>query len=332
MRIFLRLILLLFVVALVAGGYVFYQLSTPYKGFDDSVFVDFPKGTSSDEMAEILAGKGVIARPWQFLAARALSRGTRLQAGEYQFSKPASTFDVFNRIARGDIFFYSLVVPEGQNMLDIAASAQKLGVFSAKDFLKAARDPKLIRDLDPKAPTLEGYLFPDTYRLNRTTTAAHLCRLMTGKFRDAWKELGARDDVHSTVTLASLVEREARLPAERPTIASVFRNRLKIGMKLDCDPTTVYAALLEGRYRGTIYRSDLDSPNAYNTYRNAGLPPGPIANPGISSLKAALNPAETELLYFVAKGDGSGGHTFTDSLAAHEAAIAEFRRATRANK
>ena len=329
MKIFFRLVLFLMFIALVAGGYIYYQLARPYKSFGDTVFVDFPKGTSSDEMSEILAGKGVIARPWQFLAARALSRGTTLQAGEYQFTKPASTLDVFDRIARGDIFYYSLVVPEGQNMFDIAASVQKLGVFTAKDFLKAARDPKLIRDLDRTAPSLEGYLFPDTYRLNRSTTAPHLCRLMTGKFRDAWKDLDIHEDVHATVTLASLVEREARLPSERPTIASVFRNRLKIGMKLDCDPTTVYAALLEGRYRGTIYRSDLDSPNAYNTYRNAGLPPGPIANPGVGSLKAALNPADTEILYFVAKGDGSGSHTFSGTLAAHEAATAEYRRATK---
>jgi UPF0755 protein len=135
--------------------------------------------------------------------------------------------------------------------------------------------------------------------------------------------------VHDAVTLASLVEREARLPEERPLVASVFQNRLRVGMRLDCDPTTVYAALLEGRYRGVIHQSDLASENPYNTYRHDGLPPGPIANPGLGSIKAALSPETTAHLYFVAKADGSGGHTFTDSLQKHEAAVAEYHRATK---
>jgi UPF0755 protein len=185
----------------------------------------------------------------------------------------------------------------------------------------------LIRDLDPKATTLEGYLWPDTYRVVRTTTPAQLCLAMTRKFRAVWKNIGADADVHQTVTLASLVEREARVAGDRPLVASVFKNRLAQGMKLDCDPTTVYAALLEGRYRGAIHRSDLDSLNPYNTYQHPGLPPGPIANPGLSSLKAAIAPAETKYLYFVAKPDGSGGHTFSESLAKHAAAAELYRHA-----
>jgi UPF0755 protein len=152
---------------------------------------------------------------------------------------------------------------------------------------------------------------------------------MTGEFRARWKALNTGADVHNTVTLASMVEREARLPEERPEVASVFSNRLRIGMKLDCDPTTVYAALLEDRYKGVIHRSDLESDNPYNTYRHAGLPPGPIANPGLSSIRAALAPADTKYLYFVARADGSGGHHFSDSLAQHEAAVAAYVRATK---
>jgi UPF0755 protein len=153
--------------------------------------------------------------------------------------------------------------------------------------------------------------------------------MMTDEFRAEWKALGAGTNTHATITLASLVEREARRPDERPMVASVFHNRLSLGMRLDCDPTTVYAALLDHRYRGVIHRSDLANASPWNTYQHAGLPPGPIANPGLSSIKAALAPAETHYLYFVAKADGSGGHNFSESLAKHDAAVAQYQRAVR---
>jgi UPF0755 protein len=175
---------------------------------------------------------------------------------------------------------------------------------------------------------LEGYLFPNTYRLRRTTTPAQLCLTMTGKFREVWRGLDTDASVHRTVTLASLVEKEGKLPGERPIIASVFARRLAIGMKLDCDPTTIYAALLAGSYRGAIHKSDLASEYPYNTYQHAGLPPGPIANPGAASIAAALHPADTDYLYFVARADGSGGHNFSADLAGQEANIVKYRRAT----
>jgi UPF0755 protein len=234
--------------------------------------------------------------------------------------------DVFRRIARGDTFYYELVVPEGNSIFDIAESIRALKVFPVERFMAVARSPKLVEDFDPKAPSLEGYLFPDTYRINRQTTPEALCRTMTHRFREMWRKLDTHADVHEIVTLASLVEREAHIPADQPVIASVFRNRLSIDMKLDCDPTTVYAALLDGRYRGTIHRSDLDSMNPYNTYKHAGLPPGPIANPGLGAIKAALNPATTDYLFFVAKADGSGGHMFSSTLAEHSAAVSEYKR------
>ena len=327
----MKIVFRLFFVALVAVGlacgWVWYQLNQPYKTFGDAVFIDFPVKTRTEEMARLLADKGVIQKPWLFTAARVLSPHSVLQAGEYKFEQPASALEVFARIAKGDTYYQVLTVPEGHNLFDIAQDLKPLGLVSPESFLKAAGSPELIRDLDPSAPSLEGYLFPDTYRMNKHTTAESLCRTMTGRFREEWKLLNAAQSAHDTVTLASMIEREARLPAERPKIASVFTNRLKIGMKLDCDPTTVYAALLEHRYRGKIYRSDLDNTNPYNTYRNAGLPPGPIANPGLSSLKAALAPAQTDYLYFVAKGDGSGGHTFSENLVGHLAATALLRAA-----
>src|SRR5260370_24459691 len=204
--------------------------------------------------------------------------------------------------------------------------------MKGSDFLNAARDPALIRDLAPQAPTLEGYLSPSTYRITRRTTVQQLCRMMTDLFRKQWRDLERPDRpaaVHATVTLASLVEKETAIPDERPIVASVYTNRLERGMTLDCDPTTIYAAMLEQRYRGTIYRSDLNSLNAYNTYRHAVLPPGPIATPGIQSLKAALAPAETNYLFFVAKPDGSGGHQFSKSMAEHGRAVQVYRKKRR---
>lgn len=326
MKILLRLFLLFLIAAIACGGYVWYQLKQPYQGFQEAKILDFPLGTSTAEMSVQLQNAGVIRSATLFQLSRYLSPGVALQAGEYKFNRPLSTLDVFRKIARGDTFYYELVVPEGQNMFDIAESIKALHVFSAEDFLTAARNPAMIQDLDPAAPSLEGYLFPDTYRINRQTKADTLCSTMTHRFRDMWRKLNTQADVHQIVTLASMVEREAHNPEERPIVASVFRNRLSIGMKLDCDPTTVYAALLSGTYRGKIHRSDLESESPFNTYVHAGLPPGPIANPGLSSIRAALNPATTDYLYFVAKADGSGGHNFSTSIAQHAAAVADYHR------
>ena len=323
-------IFFLLVVLIAAGAFAaYYSLNVPYQGFDKPVILDFSLGTGTGTMGAQLAQAGVIRYPWQFLLARALRRNARLQAGEYQFKQPASVLTVFDRIVRGDVFFYELTVPEGSNIFDIAATVNGFDFMKGPDFLNAARDPALIRDLAPQAPTLEGYLFPSTYRITRRTTVQQLCKMMTDLFRKHWRDLQSPDRraaVHDTVTLASLVEKETAIPDERLLVASVYTNRLERGMALDCDPTTIYAALLEQRYRGTIYRSDLDSPNAYNTYRHAGLPPGPIANPGIASLKAALAPAETNYLYFVAKPDGSGSHQFSTSMAEHGRAVQIYRK------
>jgi UPF0755 protein len=338
---------LLTLAALVIGGFAGYRLASPYQGFQGETFVNLPRGTSTSAMADLLVQAGVIRGRADFLAARLISQRRVLQAGEYRFNRPATPLGVVDRIARGDIFYYELLVPEGKNMFDIAAAAEQLGLFKAGQFLAAARDPHLIRDLDPQAPTLEGFLFPDTYKLGRQTTPEDLCRIMTGKFREAWKSRqrgtnaqdsaqnntgdNSRDNagVHRTITLASLVEKEGKLPAERTKIAAVFENRLRIGMKLDCDPTTIYAALLDGRYRGVIHRSDLDSDNLYNTYRHVGLPPGPIANPGLAAVRAVEAPEPSDALYFVARPDGSGAHEFSSTIARHQDAVEKYRRANR---
>ncbi len=327
-----RLLFALVLLACIASGLAYLSLNATYQGFHEPVILDFPKGTSTQAMAEELAQKGVIRYSWQFLMARALHQGRKLQAGEYQFARADTPSNILNRIARGDVFFYELIVPEGSNMFDIAASVGRFDFLKASDFMRAARNPSLIRDLAPEAPTLEGYLFPATYRITRSTTVEQLCAMMTTQFRKQWREL--QDTAHprhvnEIVTLASLVEKETGRPEDRPIVASVYENRLRKGMALDCDPTTIYAALLEARYRGTIYRSDLASDNAYNTYRHPGLPPGPIANPGVASLKAALAPAETDYLYFVAKPNGSGSHQFSTTIEQHNVAVQQYRQATK---
>jgi UPF0755 protein len=309
-----------------AAGWCAWRLTRPYQAFGTETFVEFPRGSGSRALADALAQAGVVRSRWDFLLARALAPTRVLRAGEYRFTQPASPLQVFSRIARGDSFYYTLVVPEGKNMFDIAAAAANLGLFDAPKFLDAARDPSLIRDLDPAAPTLEGYLFPSTYHVGRHTTPAALCRMMTARFRGAWGSLDGAAPVHRTVTLASLVEKESKLPDERPRVAAVFTNRLRLGMTLDCDPSTIYAALVEQRYRGTIHRSDLDSGNPYNTYRHAGLPPGPIANPGLDAIRAVLAPADTDALYFVLRPGGSGAHQFSSNMTAHQAAVAVYRR------
>lgn len=316
----------LLLLAAMAGGYLLYRLVSPYKGFSQPVFVELPRGTSTLAMGDLLTKAGVVRGKWDFTLARIAGRGRVLKAGEYRFDKPASASEVCGRIARGDIFFYPLVVPEGRNMFDIGAEIEKLGLFKAADFVAAARNPKMIRDLDPSAPTLEGYLFPNSYRLGRHATPESVCRMMTARFREMWRGLKTSANVHETVTMASLVEKEGKLAEERPRIAAVFENRQKIGMKLDCDPTTIYAALLDNRYRGTIYRSDLDSENPFNTYKHAGLPPGAIANPGVPSIQAVLNPSPIDSIYFVLRPDGSGGHEFNNNVAAHDAATERYRR------
>jgi UPF0755 protein len=317
---------------MIAAAAAYLSLNATYHGFRDPVILDFPKGTSTRAMADKLAHNGVIRYSWQFLMVRALRQDRKLQAGEYRFARADTPSNVFNRIARGDVFFYELVVPEGSNMFDIAASVGSFDFLKPSDFLAAARNPSLIRDLAPQAPTLEGYLFPATYRITRSTTVQQLCAMMTAQFRKQWREL--QDPAHTRtvneiVTLASLVEKETGRHEDRPIVASVYENRLRKGMALDCDPTTIYAALLDARYRGTIYRSDLASDNAYNTYRHVGLPPGPIANPGVASLKAALAPAETDYLYFVAKPDGSGAHQFSKTIEQHNVAVQQYRRANK---
>jgi UPF0755 protein len=287
-----------------------------YRGFKQPVFVEIPRGTSSLEIGKRLALAGVI-RHWSlFPLARVLRPSAGPQAGEYRFAEAATAAEVLSRMARGDVYYVELVVPEGSDVFDIGAEVERQGLAKAEEFVAEASDD-------------EGYLFPSTYKFKRSATPAQIRRAMRTQFDQVWRRIAKGAPSRETVILASLVEKEAVHEGERARIAGVYANRLKIGMKLDADPTVAYAARLDGRWRGTIYKSDLASPNKYNTYMHPGLPPGPIANPGEASLRAALKPEETKAIYFVAAPDGSGTHVFSETFAAHEKAVAAYRRATR---
>jgi UPF0755 protein len=317
------------VVVLVIAALFSYWYLGPYGNFRTQTFIEIEHGMSSRAIAQTLESHGVVRSRWAFLAVRLLHPRAGLQAGEYRFGAEQTPFQIFDKLHRGEIFYEELTIPEGSNIFDIAGLLKNSDTVSAQAFLSAAADTSSIHDLDPQAPSLEGYLFPSTYRVTHKTTASQLCRIMTEEFRKQWKLLGGDKQgtrIHDIVTLASLVEKEAAASGERPQVASVFFNRLRLSMPLQCDPTTVYAALLENRYRGTIYRSDLTSVSPYNTYTHSGLPPGPIANPGVMSLKAALYPATTNYLYFVARPNGAGSTVFSSSLAEHEKAVLEYRK------
>lgn len=277
-------------------------------------------------MAWLLETNGIVRSRYAFDLLRVL-RGGRLRAGEYRFDRPASALEVYARLARGDVYTRTVVIPEGYNIFDIARAVETAGLSSAAEFLRAEREnTSLISDLVPRdhPASLEGFLYPDTYRFSRHTTASAMLAVMVRRFRQQTLGLGFGANPMRVVILASIVEKEVGQSAERPLVASVFENRLTKGMPLQTDPTVIYAALLDGRYRGTIYASDLKADSAYNTYRHAGLPPGPIASPGLASLRAVMHPPRTEFLYFVS--DGAGHTNFSTTLAEHATQVAQLRR------
>lgn len=321
-----RILLLLLLAVVIASGWLLFRPAGPHL----ETFVDIPSGTSSREMGRLLEERGIIRSRFAFDLARVLQRGT-LKAGEYRFDHPASVFEVYSRLRRGDVYYRLVTVPEGYNLFDIAAAVEAAQLAQHDTFLQAAhQQTALIRDLDPQATTLEGYLYPDTYRFQRSDTPVTMLRAMVKRFRQESNLIGLHGDVHRTVTMASLVEKETPVASERPLVASVLENRLSRNMPLMTDPTVIYAAMLENRYRGTIYQSDLARDSAYNTYKHTGLPPGPICSPGAASLEAALHPRSTDYLYFVAD-PGTGGHSrFAKTLEEHQRNVSAYRQAQRA--
>jgi UPF0755 protein len=323
-------LLFLLLLLLLAAGYLYVSLYVPYQGFaNDGVYVDIPHGASQRTIARLLAENGVVRNRGAFELLCRLKKRHTLEAGEYFFDRPATPFTVYDAIANGRVFVKELVIPEGFTMFDIADLAAQEGFLTRDEFLAAARDPAPIRDIAPNAPSLEGFLFPATYEFPRHMTGTDLTAAMVKKFKQEWQTLPAaaaapHASVQTIVTLASLVERETPRPEERPHVAGVFQNRLRIGQPLQCDPTVVYALTLAGLYSGKLDSGDLHFSSPYNTYENRGLPPGPIANPGEAALRAAIDPPPTDDLYFVANTEG--GHFFSKTLEEHNRNVTRYRR------
>jgi UPF0755 protein len=345
MKFLARLFLLLLLIAAAAAGYLWYCIEKPFGTFPaEGVFVDIPHGASRRSVARQLEREGVVRSAIAFeIYARRHPKRT-LQAGEYFFDHPINGKDVLSTIASGNVYQRPFTVREGETMFDIAHELEASKFMAADDFLAAAKNPELIHDLVPQAKTLEGFLFPATYNLPRHPVAKELVAEMTQKFREQWSQIDpAKSDptksdptksdptgvghghpLLSAVTLASLVERETPKPEERLLVAGVFANRLKKGMLLQCDPTVIYALEQDGHYNGSLTTKDLHLESPYNTYMHGGLPPGPIGNPGAISLRAALAPAETPYLYFVA--NTQGGHFFSATLSEHNQNVNRYRR------
>ena len=324
----------LFVVAVLGVGAAWWagqQVGSAYRGFTgEEVFVDIPQGSSVSAMGDRLAAAGVVSHPLIFRIAARMSGAERtLQAGEYRFAEPSTPAQVVQRLARGDVYTRAVTFREGLTIWDMAEVFEAAGLGVADDFLREARDPARIQSLDPDARSLEGYLFPDTYQLPRSAGAKGIVDAMVAGFLRAFDDelraaAAARGmSVKQVVTIASLVEKETAAGSERPIVSAVYQNRLRIGMGLQCDPTVVYALRLANRWDGNLTRENLRIDSPYNTYRYAGLPPGPIAAPGRASIEAAIRPSADKYLYFVSRNDGT--HVFATTLAEHNRNVQEWQ-------
>jgi UPF0755 protein len=320
-------LLFLLLVAASGAGLAGWLVFTPY-GPDAETLVDIAPGSSATRIGRQLEEAGVVRSRYGFDLVRWYLHGT-LHAGTYRFDHPAPITEVYGRIARGDVYTKALKIPEGANIFDIAARVEEAGLGTRLEFLDAVTTQTgLVVDLDPGAKSLEGYLFPDTYRFSPHVTATQMVAAMVKRFRVAAAQLGLSENVHQVVTIASLVERETAVDADRPLVASVIENRLAINMPLSTDPSVIYGLELTRSWRGTIYESDLKRDTPYNTYLHAGLTPGPVCNPGLPSLRAAIDPPKTDYLYFVAEGTDAQGHSlFSATLDEHNRNVANYRKA-----
>ncbi len=328
----LVLTLLLLVTLAAAVGWVVHELRTPYyASAEPETYVNVPRGAGPGTIAGLMERAGVLHTRLPFLLYIRWINGARhLQAGEYRFVTPASPVEVADRLMRGDVHYVSVTIPEGLTAVETIDQISRAGLGNLEDLGRALRRTDWIREINPSARTLEGYLFPETYRFSRHATSDEVVKALVDEFRLRFTRLTEAHPVRKgwnagkIVILASMIEKEVRSPGERPLVASVLVNRLERGIPLACDPTIIYALKLEGRYDGNLHKEDLSVNSPYNTYIHAGLPPGPIANPGEGSLEAALCPANTEYLYYVSRNDGT--HQFSRDFQAHLSAVARFQK------
>lgn len=325
------LVALFLVAAGALGGFLYFRTRTPYRGYAvPAQIVDIPPGSGSRAIGARLVSAGIVRDRYTFELALYLSGASRaLQAGQYRFDQAMTPREVIDKIARGDVYVVRITFPEGLTIQEMAKEYESHGLGTSAAFEAAAADPAPIAALDPEAHSLEGYLFPETYSVEPNAPAARLVDAMVARFKqevgqDLRQQAAARGlTLHEVVTLASIVEKETGDPAERPMVAAVYENRLRLHMPLQCDPTVIYALELAGQYSGGLRRDDLSYDSPYNTYRYPGLPPGPIASPGRASIVAALDPASVPYLYFVSRNDGT--HVFARTLAEHNRNVRKYQ-------
>jgi UPF0755 protein len=346
---------LFLIAALAAAGWLAWALFAPIQPAAQT-FVMLRPGYSTRHIAAALKSSGVIRSERAFILWHYMHHSRSLKAGEYLFEKPANLIDIEKRLQRGDVYYRTVVVPEGFTMFDIARAVEAAGLGPAEEFLKVAQtDTALVSDIAPNTPSLEGYLFPETYQFNRMMTMQEMAGDMVKQFRHVAGQIGliptatgdaaapnslnaaaevsvAGRDLHAVaneveraVTMASIIEKETSVAEERPLVAGVYYNRLQKNIALDADPSIIYAELLMGAYQGALHHADMQFSSLYNTYKHTGLPPGPIGNPGKSSLEAAMHPAQTDYYYFVA--DAQGHHRFARTIEEHNKNVAAYRRA-----
>ena len=323
-----RIALAVLAAALVSAFLLFDRQPT---GNWEGKLVLVPKGSPLPQVAGILREGGLLPHPLAFRALVLVTfSGRRLHYGEYAFPTPPSTYDAWRRLVRGDVIKYEVTVPPGANLYDIAEMLEKKKLAKAEAFLATASSPDVLRRLEIPGESAEGYLFPDSYILVKPVTPEEILEFMVRQFHrnvppdteKRAKEAGL--SLHQVVTIASIIEKETGVEEEKPIVSAVIRRRLALGMPLQMDPTVIYGVK---RFDGTVTRKDLQTAGPYNTYLNRGLPTGPIANPGLAALAAALNPSKEEYLYFVSRNDGA--HTFSRTLQEHNRAVERFRRAVR---
>jgi UPF0755 protein len=308
------------------------ELETPYfNAPSGETYIDIPRGAKPREVTDLLVKNGILHSHLPFIIyLRAANLGRRIQAGEYRFNKPATPEQIAKRLIRGDVYFRSITVPEGLTAGETIELLAKNGLGKPADFRKALLKTDWIVDIYPEARTLEGYLFPETYRFGRKDNPEKIIRTMVNQFRlklaGILKQTPQSSglSVSKAIILASMIEKEVKKPEEGPLVASVFINRLKRGIPLACDPTIVYALKTAGVYNGNIRKADLAMESPYNSYIHPNLPPGPISNPGAAALRSALNPASTDYFYYVSRNDGT--HQFSKNYQSHLNAVIKYQK------
>jgi UPF0755 protein len=338
-KILIALLAVILVACAVGGYWVYSDLRQPISHNKSGQYIEIPKGSSPSAIIKKLAAEGILKNEWPLkLYLKASGKGSTLKAGEYDFPSPISPLSVLAKLQEGERRLKRITIVEGWTRWDIAkamVNVPELRLENEPEALGLMDNVSLIADLDPKATNLEGYLFPDTYEFAPETTAAELVEMMVKRFRGVWKPdwndraRSLNMSPREIVTTASIIETEAKLAEERPIVASVIYNRLQKNIPLAVDSAVIYASKLEGkwRYDGKVYRSDLERRSPYNTRIYAGLPPGPVASPGESSLKAAVNPATTDYLYYVRNPDrDDGAHNFYSSGGDFETGVQALRR------